>query len=169
VKCILLFAAFLSPTMSVAQVSCSPDVTAEMCKEVAINLSPLMDHGVLKGKAIPVELVTAKEYKKRMEDLQKDELAGDVRCTDCFSIVRRHALYNNYSDNIAFLRESTATKLPQRVLISSDVFEAFSIQRDANDKAVFKPNEKFELSSVSIAATFITGYIIGCYSQVLTG
>jgi hypothetical protein len=128
-----------------------------------------MDHGVLKGKAIPVELVTAKEYKKRMEDLQKDELAGDIRCADCFSIVRRHALYNNYSDNVTFLRESTATKLPQRVLISSDVFEGFSIERDAKDKAVFKPNGRFDISTVSITSSFITGYIIGCYSQILTG
>ena len=165
----LLFALLVFPATSAAQVSCSPDVKVEVCKGVASNLSPLMDHGVLKGKAITVELVTAKEYKKRMEDLHKDEQAGDIRCADCFSIVRRHALYNNYSDNIAFLRESTATKLPQRVLISSDVFEGFSIERDAKDKVVFKPNGKFDISTVSIASIFITGYIVGCYSQVLTG
>lgn len=181
-KAIILAAiiSVLVPASAVAQVSCSSDIQTTMCKEVSKFLNPMLDHSLVKYKAIPLELVGAVEYKKRLNDFARDERRGDEVCAHAtggvsaiaaclgrtFSMNSPHSLGNSPSEDITFVRDSPTTTLPDRVLISSEAFEEQTVSVDNNTNTVkFIPNGHFDASRITESGYVIMGYIAGSYAQ----
>jgi hypothetical protein len=171
---IAVFVVLLFGSGVTAQVSCSPNVSKETCTSVAQDLNIVVDHGVLRGVAIPVELVTPAEYKKRLADTKEQEsreldYAGgiDKAAThpDQFSPFYRHTLANVWSDNITFFRNKPSTNFVSAILISTEAFdgvETYPItEGPGKGGSGVRGNGQFDSSKVYPVGSFIAGYVAG--------
>jgi hypothetical protein len=164
-----------------AQVSCSPNVGRAMCTDVAEFLNPIVDHGTpYHGVGIPVEIVTPAEYAKRLADtkeLEKREAdyAGGIdvaaKSPDKFSPFYRHTLANGFSVGITFFRSRPSSSSVSTILISSVVFEGFTMGPvDPKTNVVQTiPTGKYDSSLVAGVANFIGGYLCGTMAKVWDG
>jgi len=162
-----------------AKVACSPDVSQTMCSDVAAVLNPSLDHGILPDTDVPVEIVTAKEYAKRLSNLNDDEVAaankygaeGVRNCATCFSPWNRHTLNNSYDPKISFLRDRPASHAVARILISAQEFEGFNIlfHGDGGEAKVNGGAGEYNPGTVHDCLVFIAGYLSGSLSTLLDG
>ncbi len=164
-----------------AQVSCSPNVDKKMCADVAEFLNPIVDHGTpYHGIGIPVEIVTATEYAKRLadtEDLEQREMdyAGGsdaaAKSPDKFSSFYPHTLANSWTEDITFFRSKPSSSSVNAVLISSAAFDGFTIAPpDPKTKVVqMISSGKYDSSRVSGTANFIAGYLCGTMARIWDG
>jgi hypothetical protein len=152
-----------------------------MCADVATFLNPIVDHGTpYHGVGIPVEIVTPAEYTKRLADTKEQEkretaYAGGMdkaaKSPDKFSPFYRHTLANGWSKDITFFRGQPSSSSVSAVLISSVVFDGFTIaSADPKMKAVqMISTGKYDPSRVSGTANFIAGYLCGTMARVWDG
>jgi len=170
--------AFLILTGTVnAKIACAPDVNQTMCKDGAKLLDSFFDHGIMRGVDIPVEVVTAKEYAKRLSDMEDDEarsanlypggLNAIADCKTCFSPLRKHILANLEDHNVSFIRDDPRFGLVDRILISSEYLEGFTLALQGGGKqkvnggaGIYNPRAWFDLR------LFVSGYICGTMSQL---
>jgi hypothetical protein len=171
----LLLVFVMSTPFAHAQVSCTPKVDRKLCAEAAEIMDHLVDHGILKGVAIPFAIVTPPEYKKRLSDLEELEareesiLGGpDVaaKSPNRFSPWYKHTLTNLYSEDVTFFRSDPSSSLVSTVLVSSAAFDVteFII---VGDKRVIRHSGQFDPSRITPLAAFISGYLSGTMAKML--
>ncbi|MGA7640081.1 MAG: hypothetical protein WCB00_24325 [Candidatus Acidiferrales bacterium] len=179
---IAMFALPLFASGAMGQVSCSPNVSKEMCVAVAEFMTPLLDHGVLHGVAIPMEIVTPAEYAKRLADMKEQEkreldYAGGLDKaalhTDQFSPYYRHTLTNLWSEDTTFFRDKPSSPFVSAILVSSVEFEgveAYTITEGAGKGTTgFRSNGRFEPKNVYSVGSFIMGYLCGTMGRMWDG
>jgi hypothetical protein len=152
-----------------------------MCADVAEFLNPIVDHGTPHhGIGIPVEIVTAAEYAKRLADTKEQEkrelaYAGRMdkaaRSPDKFSPFFRHTLANSWSEDTTFFRSHPSSSSVSAVLISSVAFEGFTLGPVDPKTNVIKtiPTGKYDSSLVANTVSFISGYLAGTMARVWDG
>ena len=164
-----------------AQVACSPKVESSTCQAVADQWNALLDHVILRGASISVELLTPNEYAQRVVQIHKEDAALGMRCDGCppaYSGAPKYQAFDNlWTDNILFLREREGRNpFPGKVLVSADVFA--DIATDKNGQAVLEDFEddqgkgkrpvmdhKFHVEKASEILNFIAGYFQGMWAS----
>jgi hypothetical protein len=159
------------------QVTCSPDVDKQMCKDVAAYLNALLPTVI--STPISAAVVTPEEYKKQLIEFGEREanetnlLGGDVKamnCPKCFSVFYRHTLSNTFKPDVTFIRNAPDTAVPDRILISSDALcgsEPFLVSDDPRyPKGAWygRSTGKEDIRRVSSSVDFIIGYLQGATS-----
>jgi hypothetical protein len=164
--------AFVLPFLAVtanAQVSCSPSVVPQMCKSVADFVNPLLDHTMLQGVRISVEIVSAAEFAKRRDQTQKEDGELGMRCGGCSPAYPGAPKYqefvNVWDTNLLFLREKDGRgPFPSKVVASSEEFEGITFK---DGKAV--SDGHFAPDRISGFANFISGYYGGLEAAAMDG
>jgi len=90
------------------QVTCSPEVEQKLCSDAERSLNPILDHGVMRGAAIPAEIVTEVQYEKRLADVREIDgrRGGDGQFAGTM-FSRSRILDNPFLTAITFFRQDT--------------------------------------------------------------
>jgi hypothetical protein len=169
-KYLLIVLAILSFTAGAkAQVSCSPSVAPQMCKAVADFVNPLLNHTILQGVSISVELLSAEEFNKRRDQIQKEDGDLGMRCGGCSPAYPGAPKYqefvNVWDTNLLFLREKDGRgPFPTKVVASSEEFEGVTIK---DGKVV--SDGHFAPDTISRFASFMSGYYGGLEAAAMDG
>jgi uncharacterized membrane protein len=100
-----------------AQVSCSPNVQVEKCKEVA----KLLDiHLKLMPGTVQLELVSPAEYKARVIQFKKEFHLDTLETLGCGPGSEKLFFQNCVDIDVLFFRGSSSDVIPKRILVSSD-------------------------------------------------
>src|SRR5271156_4421993 len=171
---ITILGAMLSASGATAQVSCSPNVSKAECAAVAQGLNLVVDHGVLRGVGIPVELVTPAEYKKRLADTKEQEsrelgfaggLDNAASHPNQFSPYFRHSLTNIWSDTTTFFRDKPNSRFVSVILISTEAFEGVELypitEGPGKGGSGVRSDGHFDRSKVDSVGSFIAGFLAG--------
>jgi hypothetical protein len=163
--------AFFYSSGAYAQVSCSPNVDKKMCVDVAKSLNPIVDHGSpFMAIGIPVELVTQKEYLKRLSDtkeLEKREtsFAGGAdaaaKSPDKFSLFYAHTLHSR--GFITFFRVRPSSHLVSSILIADSEYQVELLGQDG------RPNSIVVIETYAEAGDIISGYLCGTIAASMDG
>ena len=100
---------------SKAQVSCSPSVPVQKCKEVAKFLDV-----TLRLRSVQLELVSPAEYKARLNQIKKDLRLDPLETLGCGSGSEKLFFQNCVDIDVLFFRGSSSDVIPKRILVSSD-------------------------------------------------
>jgi hypothetical protein len=186
----LVLFTLLFPVVGQAQTSCSADVPKEICKVVTTAMFPL-DHQILKGTSIPVELVTADEYQKRFNAYQEEGNKNDkeiifpicdkdgMNTPRCVAVREKYfagmpvvgythsrVMLNHLFEGVTFLRDRPVSTHPDRILLSTEACLGLGKQLppDKNGIVRFAPGD-FEVEATFRTATFIIGFIAGAFAS----
>jgi len=164
-----------------AQVACSPKVESSTCQEVASQWNAVLDHVILRGATISVELLTPNEYVQRVAQVHKEDATLGIRCGGCppaYSGAPKYQAFDNaWTENIFFLRERDGRNpFPGKVLVSADAFADLAIDKNGhpiledfeNDQGKGKRlvmDHKFHVGKMSEVLQFIAGYFQGMWAS----
>lgn len=188
-KILLVLSVFaLFATTASGQTRCSPKISPVECSVVADLMKPL-DHQVLPGVSIPVELVTPEEYEKQLADYYEEGKRNDENilypaCKDtqslkCYEAAREYfaaipiAGVTHWRVNkarnwtgLSFIRNKPTDPVPGKILISRDACLALGktipIPKTSN-QVRFGPPE-FDADTIFRLERYIAGYIDGVIS-----
>jgi hypothetical protein len=164
-----------------AQVACSPEVDPSACKTMASEWNVALDHMILRGRAISVELLTPAEYGQRVAQIHKEDDALGVRCGGCapaYSAAPKYQAFDNlWTDDILFLRgPGDRNPFPSKVLVSIEVFA--DLATDKNGQPVLEDfqneqgkgqrlvkDHKFHVEKTGGVLNFIVGYFEGMWAS----
>jgi hypothetical protein len=170
-----LFGVFVAMFLAVpafAQVTCSPAVKPAICKEVATLWNPLLNHGLVSG-AIPAELMSDDEYKKRLQEDAEDEKRGNTNCRrQCFNPLRHH-VFDGFTkigvgrDRIALVRDRPSSYVPERIVVSTAAFNGSDLKVDKTGEAKLVDTGEYDHGEVINHMKYIVGYFAGVLDTLL--
>jgi hypothetical protein len=174
---IAVAAALLGTLTANAQVACSPKVESSTCQAVANRWNVALDHMILRGATISVELLAPSEYAQRTAQIRKEDAATGMQCSGCppaYSGAPKYQAFDNlWTENILFLREpGSRHPFPGKVLVSVEAFANLATDKNGqpiledfeNDQGKGKRpvmDHKFHLEKTREIISFIAGYFQG--------
>jgi hypothetical protein len=105
-----------------AQVSCSPEIPGDTCKEVAVLFEGFLtlETGVKGGSQL--ELVSPAEFRARINQIKRKYLTEveSEMPPGCGSASVKLVFGNCWNENVVFFRDNPNDLAPKRILVSSD-------------------------------------------------
>jgi hypothetical protein len=150
------------------QTSCSPSVPTNVCKAVADYTNTLLDHKVLAGTSLSLEVLAPDEFAKRLGRVNKEDEELGLRCGNCpapyVGAPKYQRFENSWDSKVMFLRpQRTRDPFPKFIVVSTEEFEG--IMPDKNGKIV--SDGKFDLYNVFQFGRFIGAYYAGMRAVLL--